>query len=180
VAFLNMALRGVVGLAWIGVAASSIPVVKAIRGDFRTEVPDRRATGLLMAMDYANSPPTIQLDSATAVIFVYSAKCAACEANTDNWLRLRAALREHVPRVPVIAVPAPQDRIGRPEVPSSLHDALPEYRLKSGTVRLSLGVDILPATVVVSQGRVRSVSYGIVGPRRRARLVNLVKERADD
>jgi len=165
----------VVGAAWLAAAASLVPVANALRGEFRIDAPAIAARGLLTPL--AANSQSIRLDTATLVVLVYSATCPACQANTDNWLRLRATLREQNPGLPVIVIPAPQDSIVRPELPEALRNAFPEYRLTSGTVR-DLGVDVLPSTVLVERGRVVSITNGIVGPHRRDRFAATVRTEA--
>jgi hypothetical protein len=162
----------VIGTAWLAAAASLVPVAKALRGDFRVEAPAIAAKGVLTPLASSASP--IRLDTATLVVLVYSATCPACQANTDNWLRLRATLREQNPGLPVVVIPAPQDSMVRPELPEALRNAFPEYRLTSGTVR-DLGIEVLPATIFVERGRVVSITNGIVGPHRRDRFAATVR-----
>lgn len=164
-----------VGAAWLAAVAALVPVAKAHRGDFRIDAPGLSARGVLTPLVATAAP--IHLDTATLVVLVYSATCPACQANTDNWLRLRADLRERRPGLPVVVIPAPQDSIARPELPVALRAAFPEFRLASATVR-DLGVTVLPATVLIERGRVVSITNGIVGPQRRQRFASSVAKEA--
>ena len=169
----QIASRTAIGLAWTGVVASSVPVVHALRGEFRTESPAARAAGIVVPLDSVARPGAIRLDTATALIFVYSATGTAWLANTVNWLSLQADMRARHPAVSVFAVSSPQDSAWRPGLPASLGQVLAEYRTTSGDVQKNFGVSLLPATIVLQKGRVMRITYGIVGPRRRARLVAL-------
>lgn len=120
----------------------------------------------------------LRLDSLTAVVLVHGSTCSQCKANTDNWLRLAVAMRARHPSVPIVVVSSPPRPGGGPDVSPSLAPALTEYRFVSGDVPSSLSSRFLPATVVIRRGRVDLVAYGVVGGRRRGRIVAAFDEGA--
>lgn len=163
--------RVLIGSAWVVAASATMPVISTLRGNFHAEVPKARASGALRPLDGHGNAVTLGLDSSTALVLIYSPTCSACIANTDNWLRLGGELRAAHPDIPILLVAAPKDSLSRPLLPVELRSAFKEYSFDSGGVESALGVRILPATVVLRGGRIGTVVYGVVGPRRRARIV---------
>lgn len=168
---LTTALRtALVGASWLAAVGAAAPVVSALRGDFRIDVPERRLRGRLLPVSADRGQAALALDTTSALVLVYSATCTACQGNTDNWLRLTADLRAQHPDTPIILVRARPDTAAALQIPSALRVALPEYRLDSGTVESVLGAERVPATLVVTGGRVTRMIYGTVGPRRQGRI----------
>lgn len=75
------------------------------------------------------------------------------------------------PSIPIIVIAAPADQLGRTSIVNDIAPLLPEYRLVRSVVDSAIGVAILPATVLVRNGKVVDRRYGIIGPKRRARLL---------
>jgi hypothetical protein len=159
-----------IALAWAAAVAAIIPVGLALRGDFKFDRPEQPAKGEITRVG-ADSMPSLRLDSATALVLIYSSKCSQCKANTDNWLRLAAEMRARRNDVPVYVVSTPADSTGRPDLPASLRAAFHEYRLSVGDVPTDFRSRFIPATVVLRRGRVDLIAYGVIGPRRRSRIV---------
>lgn len=132
-------------------------------GNFQWTRQSRGASGSAIALDAPAN--TFRLDTSTAIVLVTSATCSACQANTDNWLRLVAATSKDS-GIRILAIAAPASRDGSGQLPMTLRGVIPEYRLVQGTVDSALGVTMIPATVRIERGRVTEVVQGILGPRR--------------
>lgn len=163
--------RLLIGAAWAAAATAAVPVVHTLRGDFNADRPPARASGIVRRLDAATPGEPVRLDSATALVLIYSPTCSACTANTDNWVRLGAEVRAEHPGMPIIVIAAPRDSLGRPLLPTVLRSAFSEYAFTAGSVESGLGVRIVPATVALRRGRIGAVMYGVIGPRRRAKVV---------
>jgi|GEM_PF-2622500 len=161
--------RTFVLLCWSTTLLVAPSLWRSVRGTFEWDAAVRRASATLIPKERAGQ--AVRLDTATALVLVYSAKCTACQSNTDNWVRLVTDLRAKNPAVPVYLVAAPPDSRLRTSISPWLSSALHEYLLPNAVVDSALGVGTLPSTVVLRRGLVLHRVSGVIGPKRRERIL---------
>ncbi len=174
---IGAASRVVSVAAWVMAGLACIPVIEAIRGDFSERDVGYVARGRVTPSD-ANTLAPLELDTATAVIFVYHPDCSSCKANTDNWMRLAGVVERDHPRTPVVLLMSREDSTGAKSFPAALSERLSSYRLGRDLVDSVLKITAVPATVVVREGRVVYKAYGVIRPRRQSRAMSFLRDRA--
>lgn len=168
-------VAGVVGSLHYGAQLLAIR-----RGNLRTPTtigPRRVATTPLRFTELRlgrRDTVTLALTSGPGLLLLYSTACNVCSDNMPRWLDLVAELRRSGSAAPVYAI----DLDGR--------DSLGTYWPRMQAVRLltpldrgsfpdQLGVRGTPASVVVHRGSIDATILGILGARRRAYLISLLK-----
>lgn len=122
-----------------------------------------------------NLPPQTSLQRGGHVLRVGAASCRDCTRNMDNILALLEQVQRVDRRAHVVKVSADPDSIRALWVRHLLPGLLVDATIRDTTAFLaSVGGERVPATVVLRDGRVEEVSYGLLGPASRQRVITLL------
>jgi hypothetical protein len=115
----------------------------------------------------------------TGVVLVFNSKCMVCSLNMVNWLRLNHELHRALPDARIAALTIESDSLALDYFSPFDAFELEHWQLREpgvGKFKEVLGVQGVPATLVVRNDSIVAAFMGVMGPLRRQAVVRLVKE----
>lgn len=177
ISVLLLVITGAAALQLAGAAGLATDIVMMMRGDFGNRAPPQtearaRLVKALPIRTAEGKVDTLDLSGPPSVLLAFSESCSVCKQNMSRWLELILDLRRQGSRVYAVGRGTAAD--------STFWGALAaEAELISVTDTVMLGLfatNGVPATTIISEGRVAAVFLGQIGPWRRDRIVERVRQ----
>ena len=144
---------------------------RAFERTLDSAVGDIRVEGDSVAAETAGR----RLSRSPSIVFVYHTGCSVCSRTMASWAHLARQARGAQPDAGVYALSIESlDKQRDYWAPLSAADVRLLQLADTANLASKLGTTTVPATLVVRNGRIISVTRGIVGPRTQARILRLL------
>ena len=157
-------------------AKTAVDYVRVARGVFRTVRPEPRDVRWSEILSAEAASEVQSMSSGNTLLLVYNTTCSTCSRNTEKWLTFIAETRERFPTLRVIAASVEPFDVQRAYGSHIRPHAVQMAKIEDVDQLVArIGTNPVPATVLISSGRVVESHIGLVGTERRARLIQEIE-----
>jgi hypothetical protein len=151
-------------------------VIRARAGGAREQALHSALAGIPLVADQEGTASFRDVrHDARALIFVYSSTCPNCARTIASWVQLAHDARGAAPDAGLYALSIESLQTQRKYWEPLSHLGIRLLTLSDSSTFARLGTETVPATLVVHNGYIVSVTRSVVGPRARARILSLLE-----